>query len=146
MRPGRIRVVVMSFDYIFDTFGKLRNRKTRFTELENEATKLISGFVNGTLDDREFATSFEKVRCRFIELMNKNGEIVFDKDTPLWLNSFIGLHYIDWYRYQQVKWYIEQNPEELRGEIQERFGRIQKMNYDEQFTKICQDVLKELKS
>lgn len=136
----------MSFDYIFDTFGKLRNRKTRFTELESVATKLISGFVNGKINDKEFATSFEKVRCRFIELMNENGKIVFDKDTPLWLNSFIGLHYIDWYSYQQVKWYLEQYPEELRGEIQERFGRIQKMNYDEQFTKICKEVLKELES
>ena len=49
----------MSFDYILDTFGKFRKRKTRFTELEEKAISLLTSFVNGTMGSKEFAVEFD---------------------------------------------------------------------------------------
>lgn len=76
------------FDYILDTFGKYRKRKTRFTEIEEKAINLLKSFVSGEIDGKEFAVAFNDVRKNFIELTKKDGQTVIDEDTPLWLNSF----------------------------------------------------------
>ena len=90
------KLQAMSFDYILDTFGKFRKRKTRFTELEEKALSLLTSFVNGKTDSKEFAVAFDNVRKIFIELTEKDGQMVIDEDTPLWLNSLLGLHYMGW--------------------------------------------------
>ena len=134
----------MSFDYILDTFGKFRKRKTRFTELEKRAIALLSSFVNGTTGSKEFAVAFDGIRKNFIELTKKNGQTVIDEDTPLWLNSLLGLHFIKWLEFQQVKWYFEEHPDELVGEMKVRFENIRQMGYDERFVETCKSVLKEV--
>ena len=136
----------MTFDYIFDTFGKFRKRKTRFTELEEKTVSLLTSLVNGKTDSKEFAVAFDNVRKIFIELTEKNGQAVIDQDTPLWLNSLLGLYNMKWLKFQQVKWYFESHPEELVGEMKVRFEEISQMGYEETFLETCKNVLKELKS
>ena len=139
------KLQAMSFDYILDTFGKFRKRKTRFTELEEEAISLLASFVDGTMANKEFAVAFEGIRKRYIELTEKNGQTVIDEDTPLWLNSLLGLHYMKWLKFQQVKWYFEEHPDVLVGEMKARFDEMEQMNYDERFVYTCKSILKELK-
>ena len=136
----------MAFDYILDTFGKFKKRRTRFTELEEKAISLLTSFVNGTMGGKEFALAFEGIRRNFIELTEKDGQTVIDEDTPLWLNSLLGLHYMEWLKFQQLKWYFEKHPNELVGEMKARFENIRQMGYDERFLKTCKSVLRELKA
>lgn len=136
----------MSFDYILDTFGKFRKRETRFTELEEKAVSLLTSFVNGKMDSKVFAVAFDDVRKDFIGLTKKDGQTVIDEDTPLWLNSLLGLHYMKWIQFQQVKWYFDEHPDELVGEMKDRFDELQHMGYDERFIETCKSVLKELRT
>ena len=136
----------MSFDYILDTFGKFRKRETRFTELEEKAVSLLTSFVNGKMDSKEFAVAFDDVRKDFIGLTKKDGQTVIDEDTPVWLNSLLGLHYMKWIQFQQVKWYFDEHPDELVGEMKDRFDELQHMGYDERFIETCKSVLKELRT
>lgn len=133
------------FDYILDTFGKFRKRKTRFTEIEEKTITLLKSFVSGEIDGKEFALAFDRIRVSFIELTEKDGQTVIDEDTPLWLNSLLGLHFMKWFKFQQLKWYFEEHPEELVGETKARFEDIRQMGYDERFMETCNSVLKELK-
>lgn len=136
----------MSFDYILDTFGKFRKRRTRFAELEEKAISLLTSFVNGKVGNKEFVVAFDGVRKNFIELTKKDGQTVIDEDTPLWLNSLLGLHYMKWLQFQQVKWYFDGHPDELVGERKDRFDELQQMGYDERFVEICKSVLIELRT
>lgn len=133
----------MSWDYLNDFFGKFRKKKTRFTDVEVKAKNLLKSFLKGELSDKEFANAFEDVRSRFVELTTVNGHTTIDQDTPLWLNTLLGIHYVKWLNYQQIKWYFEEHPEELTGENQYEFRRIQDMGYDEMFKDACITVLKE---
>lgn len=91
----------MSYDYILDFWGKFRRKKSRFEVVETKAIGLIKQFVNGSINNEDFVNSFEEVRVEFLKLLEVNGQITIDKDTLLWLNVFLGLHYIDWYKYQK---------------------------------------------
>ncbi|MBO4402076.1 MAG: hypothetical protein J5792_00115 [Bacteroidales bacterium] len=135
----------MSLDYLNDIYGKNRKQRIRFSELEENAAGLIGSFVHGTMNDKDFAKAFNEIRSKFMDLTNVNGETTFDQDTPLWLNMLLGNHFIPWLRFQQVKWYFEEHPEEFTEERKEQFARIQAMGYDEKFKDACKDVLKELK-
>lgn len=135
----------MSFDYIFDTFGKFRKRRTRFTELEYKALSLLSSFVDGKMSSKEFAVAFEVIRKNFIDLTEEDGQTVIDEDTPLWLNSLLGLHYTKWLKFQQVKWYFKEHPDGLTGEMKAKFDELQQIGYDERFVETCKSVLKELR-
>ena len=106
---------------------------------------MLTSFVNGKTDSKEFAVAFDNVRKIFIELTEKDGQMVIDEDTPLWLNSLLGLHYMKWLKFQQVKWYFEEHPDELVGETKARFDELKQMNYDERFAYTCKSILKELK-
>jgi len=132
----------MSFDYLNDIYGRERERKTRFTDLETKAQELIASFVNGTLSDKEFARAFNEIRIMFHELSQTNGEMTIDQDTPLWLNMLLGNHFIDWIRYQNLKWYFEEHPEEFTEERKKRFAQIQAIGYDKKFKDACKKVLK----
>lgn len=135
----------MSFNYILDMFGKFRKRKTRFSEIEEDALSLLASFIDGTIGSKEFAIAFDGLRKNFIKLTEKDGQIVIDENTPLWLNSFLGMHFMKWRQYQQVKWHFEEHPEELVGETKVRFEHLWRMGYDEQFIKTCKNMLEELK-
>lgn len=135
----------MSHDYIMDLFGKFRKgKKTRFSELEETAKDLLKKFVQGEISNKEFATEFKGVGRRFNELTDNGNEIVIDEETPLWLNSLLGLHFIDWLRYQQVEQYFEEHPEELIGERKETFEELQRCGYTERFKSVCQTAIEEL--
>jgi len=139
-----IREIKMSFDYLSDVFGKFRKRKTRFTDLEKRAEDLLKSFVDGSISPRDFAVALDDVRVEFYKLVRINGEATIDEDTPLWMNSFFGFHFLDWYRFQQVKWYFEDHPEELTDERREKLAHLKSNGYDEKFLEICNTILKEL--
>lgn len=123
---------------------KKRNRETRFTQLETKAINLLSSFVDESISDKNFVLAFEEVRKQFVELTEVNGEVVFGEDTPLWLNSLIGFHFIDWRKVQQLKWYFEEHPDELIGEMKERYDSILQMGHDKRFRQTCKYILEEL--
>ena len=133
----------MSFDYLSDVFGKFRKRKTRFTDLEKRTKDLLRSFVDGSIGSRDFAVALNDVRVEFINLVKINGEATFDEDTPLWMN-YLCFHFLDWYRFQQVKWYFKDHPEELTDERREKLDRLKSNGYDEKFLEICNTILKEL--
>ena len=70
--------------------------------------------------------------------------IVIDKDTPLWLNSLLGLHFVDWLKYQRVEQYFQEHPEELVGESAATFERLKQRKYTDKFRAVCANVLSEL--
>ena len=57
----------------------------------------------------------------------------------------MGLHYIKWLKFQRLKWYFEEHPEELVGQTKESYDEICHMGYDERFLETCESVLKDLK-
>lgn len=135
----------MSFDYLSDTFGESRKgKKTRFTELETTAKELLTKFVHGGISNRDFAEEFQKVNEKFHELMKNGDGYTIDEDTPLWLNSLLGFHFMDWLNYQKIKQYIEQHPEELYGRRGDIFKELSRRGYQEQFQAVCAEVLSEL--
>ncbi|GEM_PF-954742 len=135
----------MSFCNFSDLFGRFRKRKkTRFTDLETTAKELLEKFVRGEIGNKEFADAFNNVGKRFNELMDNGNEIVIDKDTPLWLNSLLGLHFVDWLKYQRVEQYFQEHPEELVGESAATFERLKQRKYTDKFRAVCANVLSEL--
>lgn len=130
--------------FLNDIFGKSRKRETRFADIETKAKELIDSLVKGKISDKDFAIAFDEVRTKFMKLTRVNGQITIDRDTPLWLNSFLGLHFVDWLRYQKVKWYFEEHPEGFSDERKKQFSEIQAMGYEERFMDKCKNVLKEL--
>lgn len=135
----------MSYNYLNDLFGKSRKKKTRFSNLEDRAASLIEDYVKGRIDGKAFAEGFNSVRIRFYEMLSVEGQIIIDEDTPLWLNLFLGNHFIDWYEYQKIKWYFEAHPSELKGEYLDSFLELQKMTFDERFLQTCKAVLENKK-
>lgn len=135
----------MSYNYLNDTFGRSRKKNTRFSNLEDRAVGLIKDFVKRRIDSKAFAEGFNSVRIQFYEMLRAEGRITIDEDTPLWLNQFLGNHFIDWYEYQKIKWYFEAHPSELKGEYLVSFLELQKMNFDERFLQTCEAVLENKK-
>ena len=127
----------MTFDYIFDTFGKFRKRRTRFKELEEKALSLLSSFVNGKMSSKECSVVFDGVRKEFIGPTKKDGQSVIDEDTPLWLNNLLDLHYMKWLQFQQVNWYFQEHLDELSREKKDRFDELQQMGFDDRFVETC---------
>ena len=135
----------MAFCDLSDLFGKFRKKKkTRFTDLETTAKELLGKFVRGEIGNKEFADAFNNVGKRLNELMNNGNEIVIDKDTPLWLSSLLGLHFIDRLKYQRVEQYFQEHPEELVGEHAVTFERLKQRKYTDKFRAVCANVLSEL--
>ena len=133
----------MAWDYICDTFGELRgNRVTRYTPIEKKAIQWMIDFVEKRRSGMDFAKEFNEILDEFLELFNEIGG--FDEDTPLWLNTIGGVHFPQWYRYQQVYWYLHDHVNELT-EIQLRnYEQLQEMDFDESFRMVCKTCLEEL--
>lgn len=134
----------MAFDYLFDIVGQWLNRKTRFSELEGHAKMLLRLFVNNQISDEEFAKKFDDVRKEFIELTTRNGQTCIDEDTPLWLNMLLGIHFMDWYQFQEIKWYYKAHPEELKGKNKEHYDCLLEQKIDLYFKETCKTVLRRL--
>lgn len=135
----------MSFEYISDLYGKFRKgKRTRFTELEETAKSLMRQFIHGNLNNKDFATEFKKVGDTYQQLTTDGNVSRIDEDTPLWLNSLLGFHFMDWLRFHQIELYFEEHPEELYGERAATFQDLKSHNYTTKFKHICQQVLAEL--
>lgn len=102
----------MGFDYLNDLFGQFRKKKTKFSEVEKRATSLLSKYARGSIQKDEFGNQMEQVDDEFGELMtDEAGCIVFDQDTPLWLNLFLGNKFRRWNHVRKVINAARQKPE-----------------------------------
>lgn len=133
----------MAFDYLFDLFGKNRYCKTRFSDVEQRALMTIYNYVHRKSSDEETLERLSEIRKEFYNLMNVEGQITFDEDTPLWLNRFLGYQFDKWSEFQLLKKYFREHPEELKGETAVQFEEICQMGYDKDFEKACKYILKE---
>ena len=60
------------------------------------------------------------------------------------LSSLLGLHFVDWLKYQRVEQYFQEHPEELVGESAATFERLKRRKYTDKFRAVCANVLSEL--
>lgn len=118
-------------------------QENRFAALESKAKELMGAFVDGKMSDDDFASQFDTVRHEFSKLIRVNGQPTIDKDTPLWLNSFLGYNFIDWLRFQQVRRYFLSHPEELVGETKLQYEDL-RIRYDKGFKTACRTILEKL--
>ena len=123
---------------------KIQKKEDPFSDMEKRTKDLLRSFVDGPIGSRDFAVALDDVRVEFYKLVIINGKATIDEDIPLWMNSFFGFHFLDWYRFQQVKWYFEDHPEELTDERREKLDHLKSNGYDEKFLEICNTILKEL--
>lgn len=133
----------MAFDYLFDLFGKNRYRKTRFSDVEQRTLMTIYNHVHRQSSDEVTIKELSGIRKEFYNLMNVEGQITFDEDTPLWLNRFLGYQFDKWSEFQLLKKHFREHPIELEGETAVRFEKICQMGYDQDFKKACKNILKE---
>ena len=120
----------MSFDYVSDLFGRYRDKDSKFHKVEEKATKLLQGFVADQLDRKAFGDGFVEVKEEFLALtQDKEGNVVFDEETPMWLNMFLGNKFIYWNQYRLA---LES------GKCQEE------PEFDKLFKEICRHCLNEL--
>ena len=112
--------------------------------METTAKDLLDKFVKGEISNKDFADGFVSVGKRFNELMDNGNETVFDEDTPLWLNSLLGLHFVEWLRFQRIEQYFQEHPEELVGERVAVFEELKERQYTEKFKDVCATVISEL--
>lgn len=134
----------MAFDYILDLFGKKRRNnfcKTKYSAVEERAKNAISNYVNHLLSNEKMAMEMQEIRKDFYALLRADGEPTIDKDTPLWLNSFLGYKFDKWYKFQLLKKHFADHPEELVGETKDQYEEICNMGYDEQFMATCEYIL-----
>ncbi|MBQ3658343.1 MAG: hypothetical protein II956_16115 [Bacteroidales bacterium] len=134
----------MSFDYLSDIYGKYRvNKENRFSNVETKAVGLIKLFVDSAINNKEFMDSFLEVRDEFMKLLQSDGQMVIDQDTPLWLNKFLGFQFVDWFKVEHYKWQIEEqaaeHPEQVTDEIREIQNNIK--NFEARFVEVCKNVL-----
>lgn len=118
----------MSFDYINDLFGKFRKgRKTKFTDVENRAKKLLKNVYNHKISYDKFFDGYNAIMIEFRELMGNT----INQDTPLWMSEFganIFLRWRDWYILRKTH---EEHPEKFNTpQLEAQFRSIESMNYD----------------
>ncbi len=134
----------MSFDFIYDLFGKTRHGNTRFTGLEERARNTICQYVHHKIGDEKMFNEMSEIRKEFYQLTNVNGQFVIDEDTPLWMNKFFGFKFHDWANYQMIKKHFKEHPEELVGETKESYDRICRMGYEDDFMSACRYILENI--
>lgn len=102
----------MSFDYLYDLFGRFREKETKFSEVEEHAKKLLSLYAKGDLERDSFGDQMEIVARDFNALMKDEfGNYVFDQNTPGWLNLFLGNKFSRWNRMRKIMNAARQNLE-----------------------------------
>lgn len=118
----------MSYDYLNDLFGKFRRKKkTKFTDVENEARNILNLTYNRQITYDEFYKRFNKVIAEFLEL---TGNCI-DEDTPLWINQFGGNVFARWRQWHILRVAHSQHPEQFNTpELEAQFREIEAMNYD----------------
>lgn len=102
----------MSFDYLKDLFGRFRRHETKFSDVERRAFELLFQYSQGVIDKNSFGEQMERVSKDFQELMfDESGNIVFDEDTPCWLNLFLGNKFSSWNHVRKLINAAKDNPE-----------------------------------
>lgn len=102
----------MSFDYLYDLFGRFREKETKFSEVEEHAKKLLSLYAKGDLERDSFGDQMEIVARDFNALMkDESGNYVFYQNTPGWLNLFLGNKFSRWNRMRKIMNAARQNLE-----------------------------------
>lgn len=135
----------MSFEYISDFWGRYKGKKSnRFTTVEKDALQLMAAFIHGNINNQEFAEQFGIVTNRFKELTTIDGQSVIDEETPLWLNSFIGLHFVTWKKVQEVERYFEEHPDELTDDRKLRLDIIREQGLTKGLKDICRTTIEKL--
>lgn len=133
----------MAYEYLLDTYGKSRgDKKTRYTPIEKKAIQWMIDFVEKRRSGMVFAKEFNEILEEYTALFREIGH--FDEDTPLWLNSLGGLHFLQWYQLQQIYWYLHDHYDELTENQLKNYEQMQKMDIDADFRKICETCLEEL--
>lgn len=133
----------MAYEYLLDTYGKSRgDKKTRYTPIEKNAIQWMIDFVEKRRSGMDFAKEFNEILEEYAALFREIGH--FDEDTPLWLNTLGGLHFLQWYQLQQIYWYLHDHYDELTENQLKNYEQMQKMDIDEDFRKICKTCLEEL--
>lgn len=133
----------MAYEYLSDTFGMLRGkRETRYTPIEKKAIQWMIDFVEKRRSGMVFAKEFNEILEEYTALFREIGH--FDEDTPLWLNSLGGLHFLQWYQLQQIYWYLHDHYDELTENQLKNYEQMQNMDIDADFRKICKTCLEEL--
>lgn len=133
----------MAYEYLLDTYGKSRgDKKTRYTPIEKKAIQWMIDFVEKRRSGMVFAKEFNEILEEYTALFREIGH--FDEDTPLWLNSLGGLHFLQWYQLQQIYWYLHDHYDELTENQLKNYEQMQNMDIDADFRKICKTCLEEL--
>ena len=133
----------MAYEYLLDTYGKSRgDKKTRYTPIGKKAIQWMIDFVEKRRSGMVFAKEFTEILEEYTALFREIGH--FDEDTPLWLNSLGGLHFLQWYQLQQIYWYLHDHYDELTENQLKNYEQMQKMDIDADFRKICKTCLEEL--
>lgn len=132
----------MSFDYINDLFGRFRKgRKTKFSDLENRAKRLLENLLLDQVSYDKFSTNFSGLIGEFREL---SGNVI-DENTPLWFNSFSANIFLRWRDWHTLRKTFQDQPEKFNTpELISQYRKIEAMNYDDwlkEKIKYCLDNL-----
>ncbi len=132
----------MSHDYINDLFGKFRKgRKTKFSDLEAKAKKIMSDILKDEITYDEFFTGFNKLIGEFNELCRN----IIDETTLLWFNSFSANIFLRWRDWHFLRKTYQEHPEKFNTpELMSRYNSIESMNFDgwlKEKIKYCLDNL-----
>jgi len=117
----------MAYEYLLDTYGKSRgNKKTRYIPIEKKAIQWMIDFVEKRRSGMDFAKEFNEILEEYTTLFREIGH--FEEDTPLWLNTLGGLHFLQWYQLQQIYWYLHNHYDELTENQLKNYEQIKKMD------------------
>lgn len=136
----------MGFDYLNDLFGRFRKRKSKYTNVENEAIALLKLTIEGSLSYNEIDERFIELHKKYNELIDNGDEYVVDEDTPLWLNQFLAFRFRRWHQWHLLRRMHQEHPEKFSDpESEKQYQEILSMRYDRAFLEKCNLCLEELK-
>lgn len=119
----------MSFDYLNDLFGKFRKeKKTKFTDLENRAKDLLIRMHRGAVSFDQFYEQFDGMMREFLELSSN----IIDENTPIWMNMFGANVFCKWKTWHLLRKMHAEHPEKFsEPETEARYREIAALHYDE---------------
>lgn len=85
---------------------------SKYSGVETRAIELLSEYSQGSIDNDLFGEQMENVAKEFHTLMkDESRAYVFDKDTPGWLNLFLGNKFSRWNHVRKLINASKDNPE-----------------------------------
>ncbi len=119
----------MSFNYLYDLFGKFRKRKcNKFTDLERKATKMLKDVRRGSISLDEFCENYPEIIHEFNDL---SGNVI-DENTPGWILMFSSNVFLRWRDWHVLKSMHTKYPQKFSDPKSEKqYQEIADMNFDE---------------